>query len=129
MSLPSSRPSIEAPGLPPEAVMDRLGHACPQAALRYQHATRERDTVIADAMGLMMRAAQVERTEEEDGPAEAQTRPAVTQECRPFGHARVTPAVRSTSRTRPKAPGLGFRESGRRESNSRSQLGKLMFCL
>jgi integrase len=31
-------------------LMHRLGHASPQAALRYQHATRERDTAIADAL-------------------------------------------------------------------------------
>lgn len=30
--------------------MYRLGHASPQAALRYQHATRERDVAIADAI-------------------------------------------------------------------------------
>jgi hypothetical protein len=30
--------------------MYRMGHASPQAALRYQHATRERDQFIADAV-------------------------------------------------------------------------------
>jgi hypothetical protein len=30
--------------------MHRLGHVSPQAALRYQHATAERDKVIADGM-------------------------------------------------------------------------------
>ena len=57
-------------------------------------------------------------------PAEAQTGPAVTQEVRPFGHAKVTPAIRRSSRTKPKAADQRFPESGRRESNSRSQLGK-----
>ncbi len=93
-------------------LMYRLGHASPQAALRYQHATRERDMAIADAMGV-----------------QAATRPGVTQNDRPLGHARVTPAIRRKSRTKPKASDQDFRESGRRESNSRSQLGKLMFCL
>lgn len=36
-------------------LMHRLGHASPQAALRYQHATRERDTAIADAVDAMLR--------------------------------------------------------------------------
>lgn len=31
-------------------LMYRLGHASPQAALRYQHATRERDVAIAGAI-------------------------------------------------------------------------------
>jgi integrase len=31
-------------------LMHRLGHASPEAALRYQHATRERDVAIADAL-------------------------------------------------------------------------------
>ena len=30
--------------------MYRLGHASHQAALRYQHATRQRDRAIADAL-------------------------------------------------------------------------------
>jgi hypothetical protein len=30
--------------------MHRMGHASPRAALRYQHATRERDVVIATAL-------------------------------------------------------------------------------
>jgi hypothetical protein len=30
--------------------MSRLGHASPAAALRYQHATAERDRVIAERM-------------------------------------------------------------------------------
>jgi integrase len=36
-------------------LMHRLGHASPQAALRYQHATRERDTAIADAIDRAIR--------------------------------------------------------------------------
>ena len=92
--------------------MYRLGHASPQAALRYQHATRERDTAIADAMGVMMQAAQPDPTEANDSPAEAQAGPAVTQEVRPLGHAKVTPAVRRTSRTKPKAPDRAFARAG-----------------
>ncbi len=40
-----------ATGAGTKELMYRLGHVSPQAALRYQHATRERDTVIADARG------------------------------------------------------------------------------
>jgi integrase len=36
-------------------LMHRLGHASPQAALRYQHATRARDTAIADALDRAIR--------------------------------------------------------------------------
>ena len=51
-----------ATGAGTKELMYRLGHASPQAALRYQHATRERDTAFADAIGLMMRAARPELT-------------------------------------------------------------------
>jgi hypothetical protein len=37
--------------------MHRMGHASPQAALRYQHATRERDTEIAKSLGELVEAA------------------------------------------------------------------------
>jgi hypothetical protein len=36
--------------------MSRLGHATPAMALRYQHATAERDSAIADHLGALMRA-------------------------------------------------------------------------
>lgn len=39
-----------ASGASTKELMARLGHASPQAALRYQHATRERDEVIAAAI-------------------------------------------------------------------------------
>ena len=35
-------------------LMYRLGHASPQAALRYQHATKARDVAIADAMDVLI---------------------------------------------------------------------------
>ena len=38
-------------------LMHRLGHASPQAALRYQHATRERDVAIAAALDGLIRGA------------------------------------------------------------------------
>jgi len=37
-------------------LMARMGHASPRAALRYQHATRERDEAIADAMSAAVAA-------------------------------------------------------------------------
>jgi hypothetical protein len=36
--------------------MDRLGHTTPEMALRYQHATKERDRAIADKLGALLRA-------------------------------------------------------------------------
>lgn len=43
--------------------MARMGHASPQAALIYQHATAERERAIADALGAMIS----EALAEEDG--------------------------------------------------------------
>ena len=34
--------------------MFRMGHASPQAALRYQHATDDRDRAIADALDALI---------------------------------------------------------------------------
>ncbi len=39
-----------ASGASPAELMRRGGHASPEAALRYQHATEERDRAIADAL-------------------------------------------------------------------------------
>ncbi|MCZ7537760.1 MAG: hypothetical protein M5T61_18805 [Acidimicrobiia bacterium] len=38
--------------------MHRLGHASPRAALRYQHATAERDEAIADGIDHILEASQ-----------------------------------------------------------------------
>lgn len=38
-------------------LMYRMGHASPDAALRYQHATQERDAAIAQALGALIGAA------------------------------------------------------------------------
>jgi hypothetical protein len=32
-------------------LMERMGHSSPRAAMIYQHATRDRDKAIADALG------------------------------------------------------------------------------
>jgi len=39
------------PGIPTKELMSRMGHASPRAALIYQHATQERDRVVADYLG------------------------------------------------------------------------------
>ena len=49
-----------ATGAGTKELMLRLGHVSPQAALRYQHATRERDTAIAEAMERLIEAARTE---------------------------------------------------------------------
>jgi integrase len=43
-------------GASTKELMRRGGHSTPAAALRYQHATENRDKVIADAMGELMKA-------------------------------------------------------------------------
>ena len=43
-----------ASGATTKELMYRMGHASPAAALRYQHATRDRDAVIAVALGELM---------------------------------------------------------------------------
>jgi len=43
-----------ASGATTKELMYRMGHASPAAALRYQHATRDRDAVIAAALGELM---------------------------------------------------------------------------
>ena len=48
-----------ATGASTAELMARMGHASPVAALRYQHATEERDRVIADALSAMVEPAAV----------------------------------------------------------------------
>jgi integrase len=45
-----------ASGASTRELMHRMGHASPAAALRYQHATRDRDAVIAAVLGELMTA-------------------------------------------------------------------------
>ena len=40
-------------------LMARLGHTTPNMAMRYQHATQERDRAISDRLGALMRAAEL----------------------------------------------------------------------
>ena len=48
--------------------MRRLGHATQEAALRYQHATDERDRVLASGIDRLIQAARNAAAEEEDAP-------------------------------------------------------------
>ena len=43
-------------GATPAELMNRLGHASPNMAMRYQHATEERDRAISERLGALMRA-------------------------------------------------------------------------
>jgi integrase len=46
-----------ATGASTKEIMRRLGHATPQAALRYQHATDQRDRLLADGIDAIIRSA------------------------------------------------------------------------
>jgi len=86
--------------------MNRLGHASPAAALRYQHATVERDRTIAQLLG-ELHVPGANRDVDQMSPTPAR------------GHVRR----RNTNRDLTAITGE-TNESGRRESNPRSQLGK-----
>lgn len=53
-----------ATGASTKELMHRLGHASPRAALRYQHATAERDEAIADGIDRILESSQ--RDDEQD---------------------------------------------------------------
>jgi integrase len=56
------------PGVTTKELMARIGHRSPRAALIYQHATNERDRVIADFMEGQIAAAQGRAREAAEGP-------------------------------------------------------------
>ncbi len=99
-------------------VMARLGHASPAAAQRYQHAAERRDRVIAEALDVVLDAAARSRTGA-DGPG-LWDGCGMEPDIDPLPGGGISLEV-----------GLDqdISGSGRRESNSRSQLGKLMFYL
>jgi integrase len=69
-----------ASGATTKELMARLGHATPAAALRYQHATEDRDRVIAEALsGLAIPAPVI--------PLAAAKRPRAESERARIGHA------------------------------------------
>ncbi len=51
-----------ATGASTRELMHRMGHSSPAAALRYQHATAERDAAIAEALGLLLGGSSAERS-------------------------------------------------------------------
>jgi integrase len=55
-----------ATGASTRELMHRMGHASAQAALRYQHATRERDEVIAAALSDLIEAGPAKLSNEID---------------------------------------------------------------
>lgn len=52
-----------ATGASTRELMARLGHSSPQAALRYQHASRDRDSAIAAALNELITGAEVHPVE------------------------------------------------------------------
>jgi integrase len=108
-----------ATGASTRELMNRLGHSSPQAALRYQHATAERDRGIANALSDLAEAGRrdVEKTGT-DGT-------------------RCATDVGGCAMNVPSTPGSdlpegadtisdqGTKRSGRRGSNSHNQLGRL----
>ena len=99
-----------ATGASTKELMARMGHSSSRAALIYQHATRDRDVVIAKAIGDIIDQAGVDT--DPDGM------------CHESAIAERVDELTKARQARDQA----LSESGRRESNSRSQLGKLMFC-
>ncbi len=54
--------------------MHRAGHASPAAALRYQHATEDRDRVLADALSALAEPTRVVPIRGAKGARKAQSR-------------------------------------------------------
>jgi hypothetical protein len=71
-----------ATGASTRELMVRMGHSSSAAALRYQHATRERDRAIAEALSALASAAHRPSPNAEAEPVDADS----------LGHVRVTPA-------------------------------------
>jgi len=131
-----------ATGASTRELMARMGHASAEAALRYQHATRERDDAIAAGLSAMVADADRNVSAQRDtevGSVEddvsnvtsleehrvARNR-STTRDAR-HGRAMLDDTERECSTD--SGDDQDSNESGRRESNPRSQLGKLMFCL
>ena len=126
--------------------MARMGHASAEAALRYQHATRERDDAIAERLGAMVadadRKVSAQRASElgcvgagganvtslEDHRV-ARNRANTLSKTRDALHGRAMLDEADTESPTECGEDQDLDESGRRESNPRSQLGKLMFYL
>ena len=97
-----------AVGASTRELMHRMGHASPEAALRYQHATRARDAELAAVLGDLVKDAKPARA----APSARSTRDGADL-CRACGRTRPS-RIRSDLRTHTER---------RRESNPRSQVG------
>jgi integrase len=135
-----------ATGASTRELMARMGHASAEAALRYQHATRERDRAIAAGLGAMAsevdrRASSLREPERASVGDDGSKVISLEDHRMARDRARTQPKVRDArhgramlDRAQSESPtdcvdDQELEESGRRESNPRSQLGKLMFCL
>ena len=130
-----------ATGASTRELMARMGHASAEAALRYQHATRDRDAAIASRLNDMVTdaveaggsnrgAADIEQPGDKSNVTSLEAhRVARTKGTRRGArHERAMVEESNSGSTAVNAVDQDFDESGRRESNPRSQLGKLMFC-
>jgi len=130
-----------ATGASTRELMARMGHASAEAALRYQHATRERDAAIAARLDNMVADAtkKVSKQSRTDTGKVANEGSNITsldehrakrtqRMARGARHERAMVDESNTDSTADNAADQDVDESGRRESNPRSQLGKLMFC-
>jgi hypothetical protein len=88
-----------ATGASTKELMARMGHASPQAALIYQHATSDRDRAIADALSDMATGAPIYQIRQNRD---------LTR--RPLGHAQVTPASGDCTKPPPQVPDQDFQE-------------------
>jgi hypothetical protein len=61
-----------ATGASTKELMSRMGHASPRAALIYQHATKDRDAVIASALSKIIVEGMRETRQEAGGSALAE---------------------------------------------------------
>jgi len=131
-----------ATGASTKELMARMGHASADAALRYQHATRDRDITIATRLDRLVEDAIQERS----GPLGAGAEEAQVRQGSNITSLDAHRAVRADAMAHRMRHECAMDEgaddgedsegnadqeefeSGRGESNSRSQLGKLMFC-
>ncbi len=127
-----------ATGASTKELMSRMGHSSSDAALRYQHATRSRDVVIAAGLNRLvgeLQASQVSPSH--DDRVSGSSNVASLDEkrdarsgimARYARHERAMELEKTSGPSEEWTPDQEELESGRRESNPRSQLGKLMFC-
>ncbi len=95
-----------ATGASTKELMARMGHASPQAALIYQHATEDRDRAIAEALSEMAgRSTVVPIRPARDGSGDS------------LGHVQVTPGSSGVPGEAPQAPDQGKRQYPQRDSN------------